>query len=385
MIGETGRNKPCPCGSGKKYKKCCMNKKEVPAEVIEYFQRIVAEQELLKRSGIHINYVRPIKFKGKKVFALGNTIYTNCRTNTTFHEFLIHILKETVGLDWLREQAFLPKEKRHFISICLQKLGEWISKNEKTAERINNGEVWGAKPDGYSKSLLLLAFDVCSLVHTHKLPKQLLERLKNRDLYQGARYEIAIAAVFARLNCDIEFTNEDSKIKHCEFIATHKPTNSSLAVEVKSKHRSGILHQIGLPSPLEKLLSAGAIKRLFNNALKQNPKNVPFAVFIDVNSPMTPNIMIDDKPWVRDAKRLIDRKLGGVNPQEYPLNAAFFTNFSYHYQTENEADQGESIGIIIPHPKFPPPNPEFFGYLQGALNHYGFVPAIDIDELPTKN
>ncbi len=23
---ETGRNEPCPCGSGKKYKKCCMNK-----------------------------------------------------------------------------------------------------------------------------------------------------------------------------------------------------------------------------------------------------------------------------------------------------------------------------------------------------------------------
>lgn len=24
---EPGRNEPCPCGSGKKYKKCCMNKK----------------------------------------------------------------------------------------------------------------------------------------------------------------------------------------------------------------------------------------------------------------------------------------------------------------------------------------------------------------------
>jgi|GEM_PF-902823 len=23
---NTGRNDPCPCGSGKKYKKCCMNK-----------------------------------------------------------------------------------------------------------------------------------------------------------------------------------------------------------------------------------------------------------------------------------------------------------------------------------------------------------------------
>lgn len=26
MIGKTGRNDPCPCGSGKKYKKCCMEK-----------------------------------------------------------------------------------------------------------------------------------------------------------------------------------------------------------------------------------------------------------------------------------------------------------------------------------------------------------------------
>ncbi|MED4986482.1 SEC-C metal-binding domain-containing protein, partial [Geobacillus stearothermophilus] len=23
-----GRNDPCPCGSGKKYKKCCMNKQQ---------------------------------------------------------------------------------------------------------------------------------------------------------------------------------------------------------------------------------------------------------------------------------------------------------------------------------------------------------------------
>lgn len=25
---EPGRNYPCPCGSGKKYKKCCLPKKE---------------------------------------------------------------------------------------------------------------------------------------------------------------------------------------------------------------------------------------------------------------------------------------------------------------------------------------------------------------------
>ncbi|MFM9942071.1 MAG: SEC-C metal-binding domain-containing protein [Hyphomicrobiaceae bacterium] len=25
QLGKTGRNDPCPCGSGQKYKKCCLN------------------------------------------------------------------------------------------------------------------------------------------------------------------------------------------------------------------------------------------------------------------------------------------------------------------------------------------------------------------------
>ncbi|MCG8572964.1 MAG: SEC-C domain-containing protein, partial [Spirochaetes bacterium] len=28
---KIGRNSPCPCGSGKKYKKCCLNKKRYEA------------------------------------------------------------------------------------------------------------------------------------------------------------------------------------------------------------------------------------------------------------------------------------------------------------------------------------------------------------------
>ena len=378
---KVGRNDHCPCGSGKKYKRCCLNKDTVPVppEVIKYFQKIRAEQDYLKRAGIHINYVKPVLFQGKKVWALGNRVYANIDTNETFHTFLINILKAELGQDWLSVQGVLPREERHFVAICLEKLGEWIARNEKTAKRIKN-DIWGAKPDGYCKTLLLLAFDVCSLIHTHKLPQLLLTRLKSKEHYQGARYEITIAAIFARLGCDIQFTDEKSKSKHCEFVAIHRTTGASLAVEAKSKHRSGVLHQIGFLSSVEKLLSARKIRRLFNEALKQNPKDVPFATFIDVNSPITPNIPMDDKPWVKDIKKLVSKKLSGVAPQEYPLNAAFFTNFSYHYQTENEAEHGEAMGIVVPHPKFPPPNQEFFGYLQDALNYYGFVPAIDIDE-----
>ena len=32
---KIGRNDPCPCGSGKKYKKCCMNKPQSPVALVE--------------------------------------------------------------------------------------------------------------------------------------------------------------------------------------------------------------------------------------------------------------------------------------------------------------------------------------------------------------
>lgn len=381
-VSKNNRNKKCPCGSGKKYKKCCMNKDQnpdIPYEVIGHFRKVKARQDFLKQAGIHINYVKPIMFKDKKVFALGNKVYADAPPNTTFHSFIIEILKETIGLDWFREQAKLPERERHFISISLEKLGEWIERNQHTAERVND-EVWGAKPDGYSKSLLLLAFDVCSLIHTRNLPQSLLERLKTREHYQGARYEIAIAAIFARLNCEIEWTDENSKSKHCEFIVTHRETGATLAVEAKSKKRSGVLHETGLLQPLGKLYSARVIKRLFREALEQNPKDVPFAVFIDVNTPPTPDVPENEKQWMNDVKSIVDRKLKDLPPEEYPLNAAFFTNYSYHYQTEHEAEQGEVLGKVVEHPQFPPPSPEFFDYLRGALTHYGIVPAIDLEE-----
>jgi len=352
---------------------------EVPREVLEYFSKKRAEEEYMKQAGIHIHYVTPIMFQGKKVFALGNKVYAKVNPNETFHTFLIQILKETIGHDWFRVQATLQTRERHFISVCLEKLGEWIDLNQKTAIHDQRG-VWSAMPDGYGKSLLLLAFDVCSLIHKQKLPQTLLDRLKTREHYQGARYEIAIAAIFARLDCDIEWTDENSKSKHCEFVATHRGTGAVLAVEAKSKKRSGVLHEGGSQQSFEKLYSARVIKRLFRKALEQNPKDVPFAVFIDVNTPPTPDFVDNEIQWINEAQSIVDRKLKNLAPEEYPLNAIFFTNYSYHYQTENEAEQGEVCGKVVEHPKFPPPSPEFFGYLRGALTHYGFVPNLDIDE-----
>lgn len=33
MNEKTGRNDPCPCGSGKKFKNCCLNKSATPKKI----------------------------------------------------------------------------------------------------------------------------------------------------------------------------------------------------------------------------------------------------------------------------------------------------------------------------------------------------------------
>ena len=56
MIAKTGRNDPCPCGSGRKYKKCCLG---VPGQVLSFsFRKAIVRfhassaASLLYRGGI---------------------------------------------------------------------------------------------------------------------------------------------------------------------------------------------------------------------------------------------------------------------------------------------------------------------------------------------
>ena len=46
-----GRNDPCPCGSGKKYKKCCLGKTDDvyysnPLNLLETYKKVRKEREL---------------------------------------------------------------------------------------------------------------------------------------------------------------------------------------------------------------------------------------------------------------------------------------------------------------------------------------------------
>ena len=386
---KIGRNSPCPCGSGKKYKKCCLLKQVPPPsaetvkQVVEVFQKEMqrqeAEKRLLQERGIFINYVNPCSYinpktgQRVKAWALGSRLFHTRPEHETFHDFIIdHLLKMVLGKEWWDEQ--LKAQEKHFLYQCFIKWDEWRRKNSTEDNKVND-YTWSAITDGWAKTLCSLAFDVCSLEHTLQLPGHLLQRLKNRGEYQGAHYEIAIAAIFSRLGCKIDFLDKQKiTTPHCEFIATHNETGVSIAVEAKSRQRPGVKHRSGVVD--EAKLLRGDVQKLFNKALKQNPKDKPFIVFIDLNAPLTPDVPIEQKPWFNDIKNMLDTYPQPTKEKPESYTALFVTNFSPHYNAEEKSAPNEHLAIIPLHTNYPMPIPVFGDMLLRAVQNYGFVPNI---------
>ncbi len=72
---KVGRNEPCPCGSGKKYKHCCLErdqKKSTPIQLDEkgmHFIRQATEKEFLKMQGWEISRAQELVYEGWEAMA----------------------------------------------------------------------------------------------------------------------------------------------------------------------------------------------------------------------------------------------------------------------------------------------------------------------------
>ena len=58
---KVGRNDPCPCGSGKKFKKCCEGKSDGavrPPTVLEQFEQASGQSERIRRHLLHRDRTR---------------------------------------------------------------------------------------------------------------------------------------------------------------------------------------------------------------------------------------------------------------------------------------------------------------------------------------
>jgi hypothetical protein len=379
------RNDLCRCGSGKKYKKCHLEiDRDAQRALVEALPLLAArhqqaqeyDRRLRDEFGVHINYVSPLQWQQGKVWAIGSRIYAARPANETFHEFILHVLRQTLGEPWRADQAELPEADRHFVFKCFEQLRIFRKVRIDPEELARERQV-SAEANGWVRYLISLAWDVATLIHAGEPPEELVNRLRDGHNYQGARYELAIAAIFARLDCSIRWLDENSalrSVRHVEFEATHRPTGQTFAVEAKSRHRGGVLNHPGTPDPDDPLRAdARAVRRLFMNAVEKAPESMPYFVFIDINAPREA-----DREWQADVQRWMYRLPHPTAEAPDVVNATYITNFSPHYDADAVSHAGAWLVAWPPYARVQLQH-DFQPALMRALDAYGRVPAFGED------
>lgn len=374
MGRKIGRNAPCPCRSGSKFKDCC-GKGAPPPFPLSGPEKLRADPEFarvlqaIERAGEPRGQLVPsIEFKGYRVRAVRSRIYLR-PLSETFHEFLINLLKRTLGEAWHKAQVKLPLEKRHQIHKWYKAFAD-LSRSVVGDPRHRDGGSWWAEPTGDTQALMALAYDLCHLLHRGGLPREILERLKSYGEFQSARYEIAVAATFVRAGCRIKFISEKAR-KHCEFIAEDPATGATIAVEAKSRHRPGVLHYPGEVEELKAL--RGDVEGLVNEALKKDPGDSAFMIFIDLNVPPVGRIPIQERPWFQDVWGSMQSLEAPTPENPAECNGIFLTNFSYHWQASKRASGGEHLWILPKYARHSVPE-ELVGRIVAAVQTYGSIP-----------
>ena len=386
--GKFGRNEPCFCGSGVKYKKCCLisglkppkNTMAVPQEVKDNLSDTRARKEFLEGKGIYINMPNTIIFKGKTFLAAGNKVMYDDNPHATFHQLILRNLKLTLGEEWWDIESSKPAKEKHYIKRCYDELKGSDTREDLDIKAVDK-HTRTMLTTGDTQALLSLAFDVYLLTHRNYMPEEWIERLRGREAYQGVRYEIGVASLFVRIDCELEFydpneRNENNKQpKRAEFIALHRETGNRVAVEAKSRQRDGVLHHPGTPNYRRAV--RGDITDLYKKALLKVTDGLPLIVFIDVNSPTEANKTIDQAQWYIDVRRSFESRPepSSENPDKH--TALFVTNYSSHYQGNDVSSSGQYLFIGSIHPSQPLADGNTGTFIQKILraaSGYGYVP-----------
>lgn len=301
MAKSIGRNDPCSCGSGKKFKRCCIDESaaatvpQVPPSVIAALSRRPASPEP------HIQFVPSVVHKGNRMRAVWSGIYAR-PLHETFHEFLINLVKWTLGREWWAHQVAMAENLRHPAAQWVYAFGGLTkAAPDVVVEEAEGRKIYSVTQSGPVAALLQFGYDLLCLQQKNRLPAHTVAKLRDDASFQGARYEIAVAAVMARAGCEIEFLDDASAAeKHCEFIATYRETGAKVGIEAKSRLRAGVLNR---PGTFEYDGDARGIQNLIRKAKKQRPSGLPFFIFLDVNLPSSAHLPPDEKPWIQDLRR----------------------------------------------------------------------------------
>jgi hypothetical protein len=325
---KIGRNQPCPCGSGQKYKRCCGNplNKGKPRVIapIDILERYRAD-EMIRQQQQGLG--RPVisgKIKNQQFVVAGKTVYHSPKWKT-FPDFLSDYLKMTLGVEWGNAEIAKPLHNRHTI---LKWYDEYCFYQRKYLQ--TPGEIVSSPMTGIVYCYLGLAYSLYLLKHNVELQDRLIKRLKNQANFQGAYYEIIVANSLIRAGFDLVLENEaDNATKHCEFAAVSKKTGKRYWVEAKMRAVLGLLGKTENDGTKNSDPTSELIKHL-NDSLRK-PADADRLIFIDLNT----DPCDDKKPvWVERACEKLDRR-----ERDLDLNQSayiFITNLPFHRRMQSK-------------------------------------------------
>lgn len=339
---------------------------DLPPEVMKMLRKI-ARPEYLDESGKLVG--RPpvsALFNGWRYVAIGARM-VKVPPQTTFHEFLeMLLLSDVLGNEWIAAERERPEVSQHPIARWLFELRDL--RGQAPAEA--SGSVRTLDMTGSALAFLTLGYDVYSILHCGALPAQILARLKHPTEFQGAKYEIAVAGLFARAGFTIEWIDDPAR-KRPEFIAAHKTTGEKLVVEAKSRHRAGVL---GRPGAAEIGEMKAGLDRLLRAALEKETDDVPYAIYLDANLPLS-NDPARGLAWLPDVQRMLDTRAPSASSPD-PFSAITVTNFSWHYTgNTTTAARSESLLVLSRHPHSPLRDERTIRLIYTAAQQYGDVPG----------
>ena len=327
--------------------------------------------ELISRSRQRVRRygrVKPIiaasDAQGRRFVAVGNRIYEG--TWHTFPDFLRDCIWYVIGKEWFEAEVRMPVADQHPI------MRWWLLYHEFAKKQVTNEEgLIDSVPNGVTKAFYQLAHDLYTLAHHQSLKPDVLRRLLTKDGFQGARYEIFVAATMIRAGFSLHFEDEtDRRRRHVEFVAQHNDSGEKIAVEAKSRHRPGVL---GVPGPRDVIDSIRLrLGRLINSAISKGHTH-PLVVFVDMNLPAA---VVEERLSGDDVQDLISTlKQVKEDDGRDLFNMILYTNHPFHYDEGDDPYDPDHLSLAFTkRPKYELGKPQLLEIIIRATKQFGNIP-----------
>jgi hypothetical protein len=373
---KIGRNQPCPCGSGTKFKRChgILGRHYPPrdSDIVTRRENLAARERIRQAQQGLGRPVISTRWQDHQFVAVGKRLHWS-KSWKTFIDFLSDYLKTKIGPEWGNAEIAKLLAERHPLMQWYDGLCHFQRKHITQPGRPTNMPITGVVACYFS-----VAYGLYLLEHNAELQARLLKRLKDPGNFQGAYYELQVASGFLLAGFKLALEDEtDPKRKHCEFNATSPTTGKKYWVEAKMRAVAGELGRTaadGATTKSSKPLSS-LIKHL--NAALAKPADCERMIFLDLNAEMPADVSDENRPAFVEA---VNKRVAKYEKNELPEGERaylFVTNLNFHKDLDGLA-QAAIVPVGLGIPDFN--NPGFYRLSDYYLQEKKHLDALRVAE-----